>query len=351
MNIPKPLSYHVSRWSEDPYSLGSWSQLCVGGETQLHRKILGSPISDDLILAGEACDVDFPAMVNGAWDSGKRAARTLCLDALTSDGPATVDTSTSTTSTATTSTTTATSTSERAANPEAPIVIIGAGAAGISAARELIMHGINNVMILEARNRIGGRASTISLSSPYDGQPPVPVDSGPMWLQQFPNNSLARLAEIFKLTLKPTDFNKSYGAAGDGRPVNLENVIRSIDTIDVHLQRSVEQNDGIDISFKDAMQGYYDSLDCEQQRDLAFALADIRIDNGLDFSEASAKFIMQEPGVGIDDHWILEGYSALLGKLAEGIPIKLNCPVDCIIWGEEEKEEEGEEGERGGDER
>lgn len=37
------------------------------------------------------------------------------------------------------------------------IVIVGAGAAGIAAASKLMENGFENVKILEAENRIGGR--------------------------------------------------------------------------------------------------------------------------------------------------------------------------------------------------
>jgi hypothetical protein len=60
--IHEPIEYHVSHWCEDPFSLGSWSQLLVGG-TPLHRKQLGSPFSEVFILAGEACD-DQQGIVN-----------------------------------------------------------------------------------------------------------------------------------------------------------------------------------------------------------------------------------------------------------------------------------------------
>ena len=69
-----PISWHVQRWSEEEFTGGAWSQLVEGGSMQ-DRKALGSPISPRLIIAGEACDPDMPAMVHGAAASGCRAAR------------------------------------------------------------------------------------------------------------------------------------------------------------------------------------------------------------------------------------------------------------------------------------
>lgn len=41
------------------------------------------------------------------------------------------------------------------------IVIVGAGASGIAAAAKLIENGLENLIILEAENRIGGRVNTV----------------------------------------------------------------------------------------------------------------------------------------------------------------------------------------------
>lgn len=41
------------------------------------------------------------------------------------------------------------------------IIIIGSGASGFAAASKLISNGFQNVTILEAENRIGGRVHTI----------------------------------------------------------------------------------------------------------------------------------------------------------------------------------------------
>lgn len=43
---------------------------------------------------------------------------------------------------------------------QSKIVIIGAGAAGISAASKLLEYGYQNIVVLEAEDRIGGRILT-----------------------------------------------------------------------------------------------------------------------------------------------------------------------------------------------
>jgi len=40
------------------------------------------------------------------------------------------------------------------------VLVVGAGAAGLAAATRLIVHGVRNVVILEAEDRMGGRIHT-----------------------------------------------------------------------------------------------------------------------------------------------------------------------------------------------
>jgi monoamine oxidase len=60
-------------WANDPFVRGSYG--CVRpGHAGVRGKTLARPIADRLFFAGEACDVDYPGFVHGAWDSGRRTA-------------------------------------------------------------------------------------------------------------------------------------------------------------------------------------------------------------------------------------------------------------------------------------
>ncbi len=59
---------------------------------------------------------------------------------------------------------------------DADVIIIGAGMAGISAAQRLQEHGINNIIILEGSNRVGGRMKSTQIGG-------VTVSLGPGWIQ------------------------------------------------------------------------------------------------------------------------------------------------------------------------
>jgi monoamine oxidase len=72
--------------------------------------------------------------------------------------------------------------------PQIDVAIIGAGAAGLGAARALENSGLS-VIVLEARNRVGGRAHTIMAS------PDITFDLGCGWLHSADKNAFVRIAE------------------------------------------------------------------------------------------------------------------------------------------------------------
>jgi monoamine oxidase len=71
---------------------------------------------------------------------------------------------------------------------EVDIAIIGAGAAGLGAARALENSGLS-VIVLEARDRVGGRAHTVQAA------PDVIFDLGCGWLHSADKNSFIKIAE------------------------------------------------------------------------------------------------------------------------------------------------------------
>jgi len=71
---------------------------------------------------------------------------------------------------------------------EVHVAIIGAGAAGLGAARALENSALS-VLVLEARDRVGGRAHTVQVA------PDVTFDLGCGWLHSADRNSFVKIAE------------------------------------------------------------------------------------------------------------------------------------------------------------
>jgi monoamine oxidase len=61
----------VTRWNASPFVMGAMSAASPGG--QLSRRILAEPIGN-MFLAGEATHETLWGTVDGAWESGERAA-------------------------------------------------------------------------------------------------------------------------------------------------------------------------------------------------------------------------------------------------------------------------------------
>jgi monoamine oxidase len=80
---------------------------------------------------------------------------------------------------------------------DADVLIIGAGVAGLAAAYELSRAGVN-VIVLEARDRIGGRIYTL-----HDESSPLPIELGAEFIHGRPPETLA-ITERAHLRIRQT---------------------------------------------------------------------------------------------------------------------------------------------------
>lgn len=166
-----PIGFLRTNWSQDPFSFGSYSFLAKGSWRR-HHVALGKPVGERLFFAGEATHPSYNSTVHAAYESGLLAA-------------------------------------ERVANGSAATVgIIGAGMSGMAAADALKKAG-RAVIVLEARDRLGGRIWT-------DASLGVPLDLGASWIHGVEGNPLVGLAQrVDAATLLTPDSFIMRG--GDGR--------------------------------------------------------------------------------------------------------------------------------------
>ena len=164
--FPAPVATMVTRWDTDPWARGAYSALAPGISPQVRRVLAGALLGGRVALAGEYASSDWPATTTGAYESGVQAAQRLL---------------------------------ERVRPRRA--VVIGAGMAGAAAARVLHEAGVD-VIVVEARDRIGGRIHT-------DTAWGAPVELGAAWVHGTAGNPVAELARTLSLRLVTTDYDDS----------------------------------------------------------------------------------------------------------------------------------------------
>jgi monoamine oxidase len=277
-----PVAWHVARWGDDEFSRGSWSALAPGG-SPAHRAALGIPIDDRFVVAGDATNPLAPSMTHGAYDEGVRAAHWAAREV-----------------------------------GAKRVVVVGAGFAGLGAAHTLVDLGVE-VIVVEGRDRIGGRAHSVHLG------PDAVADAGGAWLQQGPTNSLGRLARTLGLATVPTDFHSPLAGAPDG-PVG--DVAGALAEIAAAAERSAA-----DASLADVLTAHLDRLPADDRRTAQHAIdLELDLENGGPHDRLSAHTVFVEPGVGVDDRWLPGGYGQLLDHLAVGIDVRLGRRVSRITW-------------------
>ncbi|MGH1589244.1 flavin monoamine oxidase family protein [Methylobacterium phyllosphaerae] len=200
--------------------------------------------------------------------------------------------------------------------PEAPeVLIVGAGAAGIGAARILAARGVP-VAVLEARDRVGGRALTVMLRGHA-------LDLGAHWLHAGPINPLVALGRTRGERLRRAA-QESHVWVGrrPGRADEIRANGRAFDRADRAMTRGAAQP-GPDRPAGSALPpglGPWGSR-VAQVHGLV---------SGRPLGEVSLQdFPSLEYG---DNYFLADGYGSYLARLADGLPVALSTPVERIDW-------------------
>jgi glycine/D-amino acid oxidase-like deaminating enzyme len=100
---------------------------------------------------------------------------------------------------------------------EAQVIILGGGITGISLARSLIRdHNVTDILLLEARDELGGRAHTDTLYNSKTGAN-VTVERGCNWIQGPGKEPILELAEKWGLeTARQNYSNVAWWGAPEG---------------------------------------------------------------------------------------------------------------------------------------
>ncbi|WP_375413395.1 flavin monoamine oxidase family protein [uncultured Bradyrhizobium sp.] len=200
---------------------------------------------------------------------------------------------------------------------EADIVVIGAGAAGIAAARR-VMAANRKVIVLEATGQIGGRCITDGTT--FD----VPFDRGARWMHNPDTNPMIKLARGAGLDVAPAPLGQKIRVGRrNARAGEVEELLATL----------VRANRAID----DASRGKADvSCASALPKDLGDWLGAVEFlfganATGKDLKELSAidKSRAQDRSAALACR---QGLGTLIAKLGEGLPVSLSTPATRIGW-------------------
>jgi len=197
------------------------------------------------------------------------------------------------------------------------VAIIGAGAAGIAAARRIAAAN-RRFVLLEASDRIGGRCVTDTATFG------VPFDLGAHWIHRPDGSQLTGATQTtgFEIYAAPRGQTVRVGPR-NARDSELETFIPSL----VRARRAIVdagrgRADGPAARVLPADLGDWRST-------IEFVLGPFAC--GKDLASVSVVDLARVPERD-NDAFCRQGYGALIAKLAAGLPVRLSTPVSRIEW-------------------
>jgi monoamine oxidase len=183
------------------------------------------------------------------------------------------------------------------------VVVIGAGVSGLAAARELVRAG-RSVVVLEARDRIGGRVHTV-----HDPLTPVPIELG----AEFVHGAHPVLWNLLRAAVVPV--LELEGGGPDG----MRAVFKA-------MAQEPEQSFGQFIDafqapeqVKQAVTGYIEGFNAAS-KDLVSIEWLLQEKRAADSIEGDRSFR------------VLSGYDSVPKFLARGLDVRLSTPVREVRW-------------------
>lgn len=211
----------------------------------------------------------------------------------------------------------------------ADVIVIGAGVAGLAAARQLSDWGIG-VIVLEARDRIGGRVWT-------DRSLGLPLDMGASWIHGIVKNPIADIANQVGAQTVFTDYESLTRYKTDGAPFSDEED-ESLDALFEQFYEQVavwqEELEG-DVPLQRGLEMFISNkrFTAEGMLNLLYAIVtELEHEYAADISDLSLWEFDQEDEFKGEDVIFPNGYDQIFPALSNGLDIRLNHIVREITY-------------------
>jgi monoamine oxidase len=206
-------------------------------------------------------------------------------------------------------------------------IVVGAGFAGLAAARRLVEEGFE-VVVLEARDRIGGRVWTSRLWKDS------PMDLGGSWIHGIDGNPLVAIADAAGAQRVPTDEDSAIlyrpGAriADDAFEARIEAMAALVDEA---RERAGGLDRDLSLAAAVAHQLRGTALSAVDRQALDFWIsASIEHEYAGDWGDLSAQNYDDDGGFDGPEVVFPQGFGALADHLATGLDIRLGQQVSRI---------------------